>query len=135
MPIRSFSRLAKILTGKHTGGESEFNQLEHFAHLWVLVWGSFVRNRCLIRASALSYTTLLALVPLLAVAISITSGLLKKTGEEPIYKVVDSLVAHVMPSTSDDTQLPLNLGTDTSLMNPLEDTNTMMFVPDETNSN
>src|SRR5580658_7979698 len=108
MPIRSFSRLAKILTGKHTGGESEFDQLEHFTHLWVLVWGSFVRNRCLIRASALSYTTLLALIPLLAVAISVTSSILKKTGEEQIYKVVDSFVAHVMPSsTSEASPLPI----------------------------
>jgi membrane protein len=134
MPIRSFSRLAKILTGKHTGGESEFNQLEHFAHLWVLVWGSFVRNRCLIRASALSYTTLLALIPLLAVAISVTSSILKKTGEEQIYKVVDSLVAHVIPSSTPDVNPLPNLGTDELLPGSIEDTNTLMVASDQTNS-
>jgi len=40
---------------------------ERFAHFWVLVGRSFTRNRCPLRAAALSYTTLLALVPLLAV--------------------------------------------------------------------
>lgn len=134
MPIRSFARLAKIATGKHTGGESEFNQLEHFLHLWVLVWGSFVRNRCLIRASALSYTTLLALIPLLAVAISVTSSILKKTGEEQIYKFVDSFVADVMPSgEADSSTLPIP-GTDGLLPDAIEDTNAMTFAPGQANA-
>lgn len=129
MPKRSFSRLAKIATGKHTGEESEFDQLEHFVHLWVLVWGSFVRNRCLIRASALSYTTLLALIPLLAVAISVTSSILKKTGEEQIYKFVDSFVAHVMPTTAADANpLPIP-GTDDLLPYSIEDTNSLFIAP------
>ena len=56
-----------------------------------------MRNRCLVRASALSYTTLLALIPLLAVAISVTSSLLKKEGEEKIYQAIDKMVSVVMP--------------------------------------
>ncbi|HEY3763436.1 MAG TPA: YhjD/YihY/BrkB family envelope integrity protein [Verrucomicrobiae bacterium] len=134
MPKRSFSRLAKILTGKHTGGESEFNQLEHFVHLWVLVWGSFVRNRCLIRASALSYTTLLALIPLLAVAISVTSSILKKTGEEQIYKFVDSFVADVIPSSEADTNpLPIP-GTNELLPDSIDDTNSMLIATGQANA-
>src|ERR1017187_1644890 len=97
MAKRSFSRLVKIVTGGHTGMEEEFSRLERFTHFWVLVGKSFVRNRCPIRAAALSYTTLLALIPLLAVAISVTSSLLKNQGEEKIYGAIDKLVSHIMP--------------------------------------
>ena len=93
MANRSFSRLVKILAGVHTGAEAEFNRLERFAHFWVLVGRSFVRNRCPVRAAALSYTSLLALIPLLAVAISVTSSLLKNQGEEQIYGAIDRLVS------------------------------------------
>ncbi|HEX3855912.1 MAG TPA: YhjD/YihY/BrkB family envelope integrity protein [Verrucomicrobiae bacterium] len=92
-------RLIKIVVGGQTGAESEFDRLEHFAHFWALVWKSFVRNRCLVRASALSYTTLLALIPLLAVAIGVTSSLLKKQGEQQIYKAIDKMVANFVPPT------------------------------------
>jgi membrane protein len=97
MVKRSFSRLGKILTGIYTGTEGEFSRLERFAHFGALAIRSFVRNRCPVRAAALSYTTLLALIPLLAVAISVTSGLLKNEGEEKIYQAVDKLVSSVMP--------------------------------------
>ena len=83
----SFPRLVKILTGVHTGAENEFNRLERFAHFCVLVGKSFVRNRCPVRAAALSYATLLALTPMLAVAISVTSGMLKGQGKQEIYSV------------------------------------------------
>ncbi len=82
MAMKPFSRLVKILTGVYTGAEGEFSRLERFAHFCVLVIKSFVRNRCPVRAAALSYATLLALIPLLAVAISVTSSLLKTQGEE-----------------------------------------------------
>ncbi len=97
MAKRSFSRLFKILTGVNTGAEAEFDRLERFAHFWVLVGRSFVRNRCPVRAAALSYTTLLALIPLLVVAISVTSSLLKSQGEAKIYEAIDKLVSNVMP--------------------------------------
>lgn len=96
MAKRSFSRLYKIAVG----GENETTlagRLEHFAHFCFFVWKSFVRNRCLVRASALSYTSLLALIPLLAIAISVTSSLLKKQGEQQIYRAVDHFVSSVMP--------------------------------------
>ena len=97
MAKKPFSRLIKILTDVYTGGEAELSRLERFAHFCALVVRSFVRNRCLVRASALSYTTLLALIPLLAVAISVTSSLLKSEGEEKIYQAIDKLVSVVMP--------------------------------------
>jgi len=77
MAKKPLSRFAKILTGVYTDAESELSRLERFAHLCALVIRSFVRNRCPVRAAALSYTTLLALIPLLAVAIGVTSSLLK----------------------------------------------------------
>jgi membrane protein len=113
MAKRSFSRLAKIVTGKHAGAESEFDRLERFAHFWVLVGKSFERNRCPVRAAALSYTTLLALIPLLAVAISVTSSLLKSEGEQKIYEAIDKLVSNVMPPARLNTNGPavsLDLG-------------------------
>ncbi|MGH7990033.1 MAG: YhjD/YihY/BrkB family envelope integrity protein [Limisphaerales bacterium] len=98
-----FLRLVEILTGISTGAENELNRLERFAHFCVLVGKSFIRNRCLIRASALSYTTLLAMIPLLAVAVSVTSSLLKTQGEKQIYAAIDKLVSNIMP--------PATLGT------------------------
>ena len=47
------------------------SRLHRFGHFWLLVGKNFIRNRCHVRASALAYTTLLALVPLLAVGVSI----------------------------------------------------------------
>jgi membrane protein len=120
MAKRSLSRLVKILSGLRAdaekewfGAENELNRLERFAHFWVLVGRSFVRNRCPVRAAALSYTSLLALIPLLAVVISVTSSLLKSEGEEKIYGVIDRFVSSVMPPAQLDTNGPavsLNLG-------------------------
>ena len=106
MAKQPFSRLNKILTGVHTGGEGELNRLERFVHFCALVVRSFVRNRCLVRASALSYTTLLALIPLLAVAISVTSSLLKTEGEEKIYGFIDKFVSNVIPPANVNTNSP-----------------------------
>jgi membrane protein len=97
MAKRPFSRFVEILTGDRAGVGNEFNRLERFVHFWGLVGTSFVRNRCPVRAAALSYTTLLALIPLLAVAISVTSSLLKNEGEQKIYGAIDNFVSNVMP--------------------------------------
>ena len=97
MAKRSLSRLIKIVTGTQSAAEGELTRLERFAHFWALVGRSFVRNRCFIRASALSYTTLLAMIPLLAVVIGITTTLLKKEGEEKIYYAIDRFVSSVIP--------------------------------------
>jgi membrane protein len=96
----TISRLFRILTGNDADesvSETGISRLEKFAHFWVLVGKSFVRNRCPVRASALSYSTLLALIPMLAVAMSVTSSLLKTQGEEQINKAVEQMVAYLMP--------------------------------------
>ena len=50
------------------------NRLRTFIYFFVLVWRGFVVNRCPIRAAALSYTTLLALVPMLAIGLSVSKN-------------------------------------------------------------
>jgi membrane protein len=101
MANQRFSRLIKILTGADPNAPEELLQLEgrleRFIHFWTLVTRHFVRNRCLIRASALSYSTLLALIPLLAVAIGVTSSLLKNQNEEKFYDAIDKFVSSVTP--------------------------------------
>jgi membrane protein len=143
-----FSRLFKIVAGIPTGAENEFNRLERFAHFWVLVGKSFVRNRCPTRAAALSYSTLLALIPMLAVAISVTSSLLKTQGEDKIYGAIDKLVSNVMPPATISTNgenISLNLGPDItanltptnseiSKINFVAGTNAVVISTSETNS-
>lgn len=81
-------------------GETRRSWLFRFAHFWLLVGKSFVANRCPLRASALAYTTLLALIPMLAVVISVTTGILKSQGEKPIRAFVNKLVEQIAPYTN-----------------------------------
>jgi hypothetical protein len=77
--------------------EREPSRLYKFLHFWVLVWRSFVRNRCPIRAAALSYATLLALIPMLALAMSVTTSLLKKEGADQIERFIEEMVDRIVP--------------------------------------
>ena len=95
--LRKIKQSALAIWDESFHAEEEQSRLHKFLHFWVLVVKSFIRNRCPIRASALSFTTLLAMIPILAVAISITSSLLKKQGEQQIYQLVDEFVSAVMP--------------------------------------
>ncbi len=78
--------------------ESGISRLEKLAHFGVSVWKSFVRNRCPVRASALSYTTLLAMIPMLAVAMSVTSMFLKSEGRQQIEVFIQQMVKNIIPS-------------------------------------
>ncbi|HWY32815.1 MAG TPA: YhjD/YihY/BrkB family envelope integrity protein [Candidatus Acidoferrum sp.] len=98
------SRLGKICTGTSSGGREELLQLEgrleRVVHFWTLVIRHFIKNRCLIRASALAFTSLLSLIPLLVLAVSITSSLLKSEGEDQIYHAIDKMVSGIVPPAS-----------------------------------
>ncbi len=118
---KRFSRLAKICTGTNSGAGEELllleGRLEKFVHFWALTARHFVHNRGLIRAEALAYTSLLALIPLLAVAVGITSTLLKSQGEDQIYRVIDKFVSTIMPPatlTNTNHTVTLNLSPDSS---------------------
>lgn len=105
MSKKSFARLIRIATGAFGTGkedlfslETNLTRLEKFVHFWTLVGQSFVRNRCPVRASALSYTTLLALIPMLAVAMSVSSVFLKAKGEEQIEEFIQRMVDNLVPA-------------------------------------
>lgn len=77
--------------------KGRLSALQRFAHFWVIVVRSFIQNRCPLRASALSYITLLSLVPMLAVVLGITSSLLKGEGEAQIERFIEGVVNTLTP--------------------------------------
>ena len=84
-------------TGIGSQDESQMSRGRKFAHFWLVVVKHFIRNRCPVRASALAYTTLLSLVPLLAIVISVSTSFLKTQGDKPIKYMIDQLVDNVAP--------------------------------------
>ncbi|MCP5521894.1 MAG: YihY family inner membrane protein [Verrucomicrobiales bacterium] len=76
--------------------------LERFVHFWVLVGRTYLHNHCAQRAAALSYATLLALIPLLAILISVSGSLLKRHGEDALMGLVDQVVQAVTPGVHSD---------------------------------
>jgi membrane protein len=76
---------------------AELSKLSKFAHFCLMVCRSFTRNRCPVRASALAYGNLLALIPMLAVVMSVTSTFLKKEGEEKIDEFILKMVSSLTP--------------------------------------
>jgi membrane protein len=95
--FQRFKQEALALWDESFHPDEELTRLRRFLHFWVLVLKSFNRNRCPIRASALSFLTVLALIPVLAVSIGVASSLLKNQGEEEIYRFVDNVVSRIIP--------------------------------------
>jgi membrane protein len=73
------------------------HKLRTAIHFIALVVRGFINNRCPLRAAALCYTTLLALVPLLAVVFSISKSFLQSTSADLAPKAIDAIVARVAP--------------------------------------
>src|SRR3954467_2265516 len=80
-----------------THDEQQASRLQRFAHFWLLVFKSFARNKGPLRATALAYTTLLGLVPLLAVGFGITSTLLKEKGALATRELIERFVDAAVP--------------------------------------
>lgn len=138
MPNKRSSRLLKILVGTVADAEEVFQiegRLERFAHFLALVVRQFVRHRCLVRASALSYSTLLAMIPLLVVALNVTSSLLSPQKEAKLAQFVERSVARVAPSADIPTNAAMT-GANTIMLpdtNALAITNLAMAL-DNTNA-
>ena len=77
--------------------QSTLSKWRRIAHFWFMVGRSFQCNRAPVRASALAYTTLLALIPILAMFVSISSSFLKKDGEKPIDNLIQQAVTYLAP--------------------------------------
>ena len=90
-----------------THEEHQASRLQRFAHFWLLVFKSFSRNKGPLRATALAYTTLLGLIPLLAVGFGIASSFLKEKGDASTRRLIGQFVDAAVP------QLQL-LSTDTN---------------------
>ncbi|NQU10884.1 YihY family inner membrane protein [bacterium] len=67
------------------------------AFVYMVVQG-FIENRCPVRAAALSYTTLIALVPLLAVVIGISKNFLHDSTAEVVPQLLDRGLALIAPA-------------------------------------
>jgi membrane protein len=94
---RLCERARELLDERGPRAERGNSKWRRFVHFWVLVWVSFSRNRCPVRASALAYASLLALIPMLAVAMSFTSTILKKQGEDRISQFIGDMVSSLTP--------------------------------------
>src|ERR1041384_1443385 len=100
-------RLALLFDDRHAVEDlSEAPKWRRFLHFWLLVGKSFVRNRCPARASALAYTTLLALIPLLAVALSVSASLLNAKDEAArsamVQQMIDKFIGNIAPQLNLD---------------------------------
>ncbi len=91
-PVRmvddAMSRLKELFLGAqaawhgHSDGvaeEAELSRPQAFIHFQALTVKSFIRNRVPVGAAALSYSSLLALVPMLALVVSVAFGFLRGT--------------------------------------------------------
>ena len=98
----TFARIKKIqeiLDEKEYLKQEEAKQpsWRRFVHFWVLVVNSFQKNRGPVRAASLAYTTLLALVPVLALVVSISTGLLQNDEGKTINMLLDRFLLTVAP--------------------------------------
>jgi membrane protein len=96
-----------------TANRGQLSRLHRFAHFWLMVTKAFSRNRCPIRAAALAYTTLLALIPMVAVAVSVTTSILRQEGRDQqvqtrVSQFIDKLVENITPPPAPSTNAPTN---------------------------
>src|ERR1051326_1166428 len=96
---RIYTGISEFLAEKWiaTHEEATASRFHRFAHYWLLVFKTFSRNRCPLRATALAYTTLLALIPLLAVGFGIASSVLKEKDQMETRKLIGDLIDAAVP--------------------------------------
>jgi len=62
-----------------------------------IIWHDFLQKKTVSVAAALSYTSVLGLIPLLIIAVTFSKGFLRDKAEEFIPKAIDSFVENVAP--------------------------------------
>lgn len=78
--------------------EAALPRLQRFVRFWIMVVQTFLKNRCMVRATALAYTTLLAIVPVLAVVVSISTSLLKtESGRDTVDTFINDMIERAAP--------------------------------------
>jgi membrane protein len=96
--------VAKLEKAGSTGTAGLRRKALRFSHAVVLVVRNFLEHRSLLRASALSFTTILSIVPLLALAFAILKGLGVQNSLEPLIlqrftvgsgEVVDKIITYI----------------------------------------
>ncbi|MDX1952751.1 MAG: YihY/virulence factor BrkB family protein [Verrucomicrobiota bacterium] len=105
-PIVDFKKIQEFLDENDLARQDQKKvaPLRRFAHFWYLVGKSFIKNRGPVRASSLAYTTLLALIPMLAVALSISTGILKKDADKHINQLIETGINTFAPALGLTTQ-------------------------------
>jgi len=95
---------AKLQKSESSGSPGFRRKALIFSHALVLVVRNFLEHKSLHRASALSFTTLLSIVPLLALAFAVLKGLGVQNSLEPLIlhrftvgsgEVVDKIVTYI----------------------------------------
>src|SRR6478752_6736552 len=100
LKLRKLQEQAQAFLHERTLPIADEGELGLFRRLLLFcarVYHSFVRNRCPVRAAALAYTNLLALVPLLAVVVSVSASLLKSQGQQSIQDWIREGIVRVAP--------------------------------------
>ena len=103
-----FTKLKQLFTGAqqvwddHADAVHDDEKLsgpEAFIQFWVLTVKSFIRNRVPVRAAALAYSSLLALVPMLALVLTIGLGFLRgEQGDKYLEMMIHQVVGAVVPA-------------------------------------
>ena len=99
--LRKLQQQAQALLHEHNlplPDDADLSWARRFVLFCARVYHSFGRNRCPVRAAALAYTNLLALVPLLAVAVSVSATFLKSQGEQTIQEWIRQGIMKVAPT-------------------------------------
>lgn len=127
----TLSKIRDFLDEKtfHSPELKPLSRVQKFAHFWLMVWKSFSRNRCPARASALAYTTLIALIPVLFIVVSVSSSILRKEGTDRVTHFIDKLLVSMTPPVIPSTNSPTSLDTNA----PLNDVSTNTQITVSTN--
>jgi len=96
-----FDKLRAVLSSLRGGGDSATKILDSVERsplsVWLAAIRGFTTHRGPVRAASLSYTSLLALVPLIALVVSISKGLLWNQDPQLLLHAVDRFLDYAVP--------------------------------------